>query len=368
MPTIQVTIPSAPHQYVIEPRVLSACGRFVRDLSDHERVVVCLDEAIADTHAPRAIDSLRESGFDVLTLPIEAREEAKTLEQVHRMYRTMLEARVDRHTPMIAVGGGVVGDTVGFAASTFLRGVPLIQCPTTLLAMVDASIGGKTAVNFELPDGGLGKNLIGSFYQPLLVLADPETLTTLDRRELRSGLAECVKHGVIADPALLSSLAEHAEKLLAADTSILIDLIAQSVQVKVDIVSRDEQENGVRAVLNLGHTFAHAIETIPSLDLRHGEAVAIGLIAACECAVLTKRLRADRRDMVRDLLTLLGLPTALPSPRPIPELLVRMGFDKKSARGRMRLILPIEFGEVEIVDDPPIDAVRKAWSAVGASG
>src|SRR5690606_15901811 len=128
-----------------------------------------------------------------------------------------------------------------------------------------------------------------------------------------------------------------------------------------------EQENGVRAVLNLGHTFAHAIETIPSLDLRHGEAVAIGLVAACECAVLTRRLRADRRDMVRDLLMLLDLPTALPSPRPIPELLVRMGFDKKSAHGRMRLILPIEFGEVEIVDDPPIDAVRKAWSAVGAA-
>lgn len=368
MPTLNVPIPGAPYDYIVEADALSSLGRRVRELHDHDRAVLCVDRVIADSHGRRATASLRNAGFEVITMPLDAREDAKTLDVARSGYGELLAAHVDRRTPLIALGGGVVGDTAGFIAATFLRGLPLVQCPTTLLAMVDASIGGKTGVNFELPGGGLGKNLIGSFYQPSLVLADPLTLATLDARELRSGLAECVKHGMLAEPELLSHLAEFSEEILEAKPAALADLIARSAQVKIDIVARDEREGGERAVLNLGHTFAHAIETIPELDLLHGEAVAIGLVAACECAVITKRLEADRRDMVRDLLQLLQLPIAMSKPQPVDRLLERMGYDKKNERGRLRLILPVEFGEVEIVDDPPLTAVKKAWKAVGAIG
>lgn len=368
MPTLSVPIPGAAYDYLVERDALSALGGAVRERIDHDRAVLCVDRNIEATHGRRALASLRNAGFDVLTVSLEARETAKTLDRAREVYAQLLAARIDRHTPLIALGGGVVGDTAGFVAATYLRGVPLVQCPTTLLAMVDASIGGKTGVNFELPDGSLGKNLIGSFYQPSLVLADPLTLETLAVRQLRSGLAECVKHGMLAAPEILSALAEHAEEILAVNPAALSDLIALSAQVKIDIVARDALESGERATLNLGHTFAHAIETLPEQDLLHGEAVAIGLVAACECAVRTSRLDPERRDMVRDLLGFLELPVALRAPASAESLLARMGYDKKSERGRLRLILPIEFGEVEIVDDPPMDAVRHAWRAVGASG
>jgi 3-dehydroquinate synthase len=283
----------------------------------------------------------------------------------------MLGARLERRSPVVALGGGVVGDTAGFAAATYLRGVPLVQAPTTLLAMVDAAIGGKTGVNIEIPPSEhapcvLGKNLIGAFWQPRAVVCDPLVLRTLPQRDLRCGLAECVKHALIADPGLLTLLAESCGEIESCDEEALTPLIARSAAVKINIVQEDEREAGSRALLNLGHTFAHAIEPIPELDLRHGEAVSIGVCAAVRCAVLTGRMEETEGDIVVDLLELLGLPVEMPQPVEIDRLLHAMSYDKKAAGGRVRLVLPTGLGSAAIVDDAPAEAVIEAWESVGA--
>lgn len=366
MPTLIVPIPGAAYPYVIERGVLAALGERVRAVVPHERALLVMDEAIAETHGRAARQALTAAGYAVSSIAITAEESRKTLETARSLYDAMIRAMVDRSTPVIALGGGIIGDTAGFVAATFMRGLPLVQVPTTLLAMVDAAIGGKTGVNLPGPDGHLVKNMIGAFHQPRMVIADPNVLATLPPRHLRAGLAESVKHGVLADPELLSLLAEESEHLAGGDAAVLERLITHSARIKIDIVAADEREAGDRMVLNLGHTFAHAIEPIPELDLLHGEAVAIGLVAACECAVVTGRLHEDRLELVRDLLTVLGLPTRLPRAASAALLIERMGYDKKNERGRRRLILPVEIGEVEITDDVPVAAVVQAWVRVGA--
>ena len=266
---------------------------------------------------------------------------------------------------MIAVGGGIVGDTAGFAAATYQRGLPLVHVPTTLLAMVDASIGGKTGVNIKLPGGGLGKNLIGAFWQPKAVPIDPAVLGTLDGRDLRCGLAECVKAAIIADASLLEFLSERVAAILKLDTATLVELIDRCVRIKVAIVCEDEREQGPRALLNLGHTFAHAIEADQQLGVRHGEAVSIGLAAAMDCAVRTGRMDADRAR-VNAVLETFGLPLTLPARTAVSGLMHAMQFDKKAVGGRARLVVPEGLGAASIRDDVPEAVVTAAWATVGA--
>jgi 3-dehydroquinate synthase len=290
---------------------------------------------------------------------------------VHAMYAAMLAHHLERRSPVIALGGGIVGDVAGFAAATYLRGVPLVHVPTTLLAMVDASIGGKTGVNYPIPPDPhgrrtMGKNLIGAFWQPRGVIVDPLVLRTLEGRDFRCGLAECIKHGVIADAELLSFIEANLEAIAGLDVDVLVELIARSAQVKAGIVEEDECEAGRRALLNLGHTFGHVIEPIEALDLRHGEAVAIGICAAARCAVETGRLGSGDEERIVGLLGSAGLPTRLAQPVDANRLIDAMGYDKKVAGGRLRLVLPTALGRAEIFDDVPREAIISAWAAAGA--
>jgi 3-dehydroquinate synthase len=298
---------------------------------------------------------------------VEARESQKQPATVTRLHTAMAASRVERRTPVVAVGGGITGDIAGFAAATWLRGVPVIQVPTTLLAMVDAAIGGKTGVNLPMPGGSLRKNMVGAFWQPLAVLSDPGTLATLDPRDLRCGLAECIKHGLIADPALLARIARDREAILAADPGICRDLVIAAARTKIRTVEADEREGGVRAHLNLGHTFAHAVEALDGDAVRHGEAVAIGLVAAARVAVALGRMSVDEADELAALLESVGLPVGLPRPLARDALLDAMRLDKKVQDGRTRLVLAGPVGTCGVFEDVPESLVRDAWAGVGAT-
>ena len=367
---VRVNLAGAAHDITIEPGVLARVGPLVAQVAPGPAALLVMDEKIADDHGAVALDSLRSAGFTVATATLTARESLKTLQTVRALYDTMLAgadgATLDRGSPVVALGGGIVGDTAGFAAATYMRGVPLIQVPTTLLAMVDAAIGGKTGVNVPLPDGGLGKNLVGAFWQPRAVVTDPTVLATLATRELRCGLGECIKHAIITDDGRFAFLERNAEAIQAGHVDTLTELITRSAAVKIDVVRGDEREAGGRAVLNLGHTFAHAIETFPALDVHHGEAVAIGLVAAAACAVATDRLDAADAARIESLIRLLGLPATLPDAVAVDRAVAAMQYDKKVAGGRLRLVLPCAIGRVEIADDVPIEIVRDAWRRVGA--
>jgi 3-dehydroquinate synthase len=342
MPTIDVKLASHSYPVIIAPGALADLGRTVAQLAPCRTALLATDANITASHGAEAKASLRESGYRTTVFEIIAEESQKTLEVVRDVYDAMLAARLERRSPVIALGGGVVGDLAGFAAATYQRGLPLVQVPSTLLAMVDAAIGGKTGVNLPLPTGYLGKNLVGAFWQPLAVLIDPHLLRTLEPRHFRCGLAECVKHAVLGDTDLLAFIERHSDEIAALDMPVLAELITRSVRIKTAIVEADERECGQRALLNLGHTFAHAIEPIEALDLRHGEAVAVGLCAAGHCAVETGRIDGGQVKRVRDLLDRLGLPTRLPQPLEMAPLIE------------------------EVVSDVPTAAIEAAWRAVGA--
>ncbi len=355
-----------PYDIVIESHVLARLGGMVRSAVAADRAILVTDANVASTHGRIARQSMEAAGLTVATVELIAKERRKTLETARDVYAAMLDARLDRSSPVVAIGGGITGDVAGFVAATFMRGLPLVQVPTTLLAMVDAAIGGKTGVNYTA-GASLLKNMIGAFHQPRIVIVDPQTLTTLESREFRCGLAECIKHAIIADNELFTFLSHNLEKILALDSPLLAELIERSAAIKAAIVSADERESGSRALLNLGHTFGHALESIQQLDLRHGEAVAIGLIAAAQLAVYMKRLDESDARQMESLIERTGLPHRIPSAVSAQELTIAMGYDKKIAQGRHRLILPTSIGSATIVTEVPQEAIEQAWFAVGAS-
>jgi 3-dehydroquinate synthase len=313
-------------------------------------------------------DSLRAASIDPVRIGIAGGESGKSLEAVAAVAARMLDAGIDRTGAVVAVGGGVVGDVAGFVAATYMRGVACVQVPTTLLAMVDASVGGKTAVNLQRTDGSIAKNAVGAFAQPRLVACDPEVLGTLPGRELRSGLAECVKHGVVADRAMLAWIRARADRLLAHDPDTLGELVERNVRIKAEVVSRDEREAGPREALNLGHTFAHAIEAMLHAQCTHGEAVGIGMVAAC---TVVRELGAEGAGEleaeVRETLGTLGLPVRMPAPRPVAALRAAMDADKKRRGGALRLVLPFGPDDVRTLAGVPETIVERAWRAVGAA-
>ena len=267
----------------------------------------------------------------------------------------MLSHRMDRRSPVIALGGGVVGDLAGFAAATFLRGIPFLQAPTSLLAQVDASVGGKVAV-----DHRRGKNLIGAFYQPLLVLASLDTLDSLPDRELRAGMAEVIKYGVIADAHLFTYIEGRLDEILRRDHGVLEHLVARSCEIKAEVVAGDEREQGRRAILNFGHTMGHAIET--RTGMLHGEAVAIGMVYAARVAERMGMLDGESVQRLVDLVCRTGLPHRCDG-LDAGATIETMRFDKKSVGGRQRFILPNRIGEVTIRDDVPGDYIRSVLTS-----
>ncbi len=381
---IAIDFPSHPSALIVQRGALPHLGRVLAAESiavRSRRVLVVVDANVAQTHAITAVDALKAAGMLVTTVELTASETEKSMRAVETVWHAALEGRLDRGSLIVALGGGLIGDVAGFAAASYLRGIDLVQVPTTLLAMVDASIGGKTGVNLPLPGGGIGKNLAGAFWQPRLTVADADLLRTLALRELRAGLAECVKHAVIAGEDAFAQLERDAALLCNADGAALDALIPHSAAVKAAIVTQDPFERGVRAHLNLGHTFGHAIETIPSLQLLHGEAVAIGLLAAAHCAAATwppyKGQALDDKGQaaykgqalvgrLEQLLVALGLPTKLGMPVLSSEVLRRMGFDKKNEGGGLKLVLPRGLGDVVVTSDAPPVAVVHALACVGA--
>jgi 3-dehydroquinate synthase len=318
------------------------------------QVAVVTDMNVAPLYLERFARPLREAGVDVISVVLPQGEAQKRWDNVDTVLDTLLERRCGRDTTLVALGGGVIGDLAGFAAAIYQRGVRYVQVPTTLLAQVDSSVGGKTAINHPR-----GKNMIGAFHQPALVLADMDTLVTLPPRELRAGLAEVIKHGFIRDADFVRWLDACVDDLLALDRDALAQAVVRSVEIKSEIVARDEREEGDRALLNFGHTFGHAIETgLGYGEWLHGEAVAAGMAMAADLSRRLGILTAVDVERLRALLVRAGLPVEAPA-LPARRLLELMSVDKKAKEGRLRLILLERIGAACVRDDVPAAAVEE---------
>lgn len=357
MRTVKVELPNSSlpdrsYPIHIEKGSLSQVGELMKAAGLSGSAVVVTNPTVGALYAEAVTKSLTASGFEVFRVDMPDGEEYKSLAEASKIYDALIERRFERLSVVVALGGGVVGDLAGFVAATYLRGVPYVQIPTTLLAQVDSSIGGKTAVNHPK-----GKNLIGSFYQPRLVLIDPETLSTLSERDLRTGVAEIVKHAAIRDEKYFSFLEDSVEGMLAL-TGEIEEAIVRSCEIKASVVAADERESGLRAILNFGHTFAHAIEAMAGYGTyTHGEAVSMGMALASDLSVKLALTTEENAKRVRSLLEAFGLPTASPSLDP-GEVFSSMRLDKKVSEGRIRFVLLRAIGEVEVseVDD---EALKK---------
>jgi 3-dehydroquinate synthase len=306
------------------------------------RYAVVTDHQVAEPYGSRLLRAMHAAGHrtDIFAFP--AGEEQKTRATWSGISDAMLEAGLGRDSALIALGGGVAGDLGGFVAATYLRGIPVVQLPTTLLAMIDASVGGKTGVNTAA-----GKNLIGTFWTPRVVVIDPEVLATLPAPQLRSGLAEAVKHAAIADAEYLDTIATRREELEAVDPEVLCELVVRSVEIKVEVVGRDEREAGPRKALNFGHTIGHALEALSGYQMLHGEAVAIGMVAEARIGERCGITEPGVAEALRSVLGSLGLPTALPPEVSVDRVLEHARADKKARKGRAEYVLLSRLGAVD---------------------
>mgnify|MGYP001600593513 CR=1 FL=1 len=354
MQTLRVELGARAYPIHIGERLLSDAG-LVSPHLDLPRAAIVTNTTVAALYLQQLSEALRAQGVDVISIVLEDGERHKDWATLNRIYDALLERRCDRKTTLVALGGGVIGDLAGFAAATYMRGIPYIQVPTTLLAQVDSSIGGKTGINHPL-----GKNMIGAFYQPRLVLADTAVLASLPPRELSAGLAEVIKHGLICDNGFVAWLEQNVEKLLACDAQALAHALRRCCEIKAAVVADDEREAGARALLNFGHTFGHAIES--SLGYGkwlHGEAVAAGMVMAAD---LSRRMGLIAQADVERIIALLiraRLPTAPPDVAPA-RLLELMAVDKKAVGGTLRFILLDRIGAASIRADVPAGLLQKA--------
>jgi len=345
--TLRVDLAERSYDIEIGAGNLPGLGGFLAARGDVSRAVVITDENVQEPHATAAAESLLAASVDVDIIAIEPGEPSKSVDMAAGLWNGMLELEADRKSVVVAVGGGVVGDLAGFVAATYARGVPFLQVPTSLLAQVDSAVGGKVGIN--LPGA---KNMVGAFKQPLGVLIDTATLATLPDREYRSGLGEVVKYGVILDADFFDYLERHVDPLNARDRDALVHVVTRCCRLKADVVEKDETETtGLRAVLNYGHTFAHAFETLSGYGkMLHGEAVSIGMLCASRLAERLGRVGADFTDRQEALLERFGLPVDVPD-LPHQEVTDLMMRDKKVAHGKLRFILPVAMGKVELVGD-----------------
>ena len=342
----QLTVALAERSYPISigPGLLDDVTLFAQVIKG-KRVMIITNVTIAPLYLERLQRTLAAWQLDTCILP--DGEEYKNLESFNQIMTALLQGNHGRDTTLVALGGGVIGDLVGFAAASYQRGVPFIQVPTTLLSQVDSSVGGKTAVNHPM-----GKNMIGAFYQPKAVVIDTDCLATLPERELSAGLAEVIKYGIIWDAAFFAWLELHTAELLALDTQLLAQAIFRCCQIKADVVAQDETETGVRALLNLGHTFGHAIEAEQGYgNWLHGEAVAAGTVLAAATAVALGLLTAEQALRIRQLLVAAKLPVAAPAQMDFTAFIHHMMRDKKVLSGKLRLVLPTGIGSADLFAD-----------------
>ena len=365
---VPIALGSRSYDILIGPGLLRDAGRLIAGAIARPRVFIVSDETVATLHLATLTSSLDAAGIahaSHIVPPGEASKDHRTLE---RLTDAMLTARIERSTAVVAFGGGVIGDLAGFAAAIVLRGIDFVQVPTTLLAQVDSSVGGKTGINT-----GRGKNLVGAFHQPRLVLADCDVLTTLPPRELRAGYAEIVKYGLICDADFFAWLEANGAAVLACDRAALSHAIAVSCRSKAEIVAEDERETGRRALLNLGHTFGHALEAECGYDdtLLHGESVAIGMVLAFRLSARLGLCPPQDAARVAHHLSALGLPTALPtaprSARDPDRLIDHMRQDKKVRDGKLTFVLTRGIGRAFVTDDVPLDAVSAILNEAAAA-
>lgn len=357
MAIISVNLPSESYDIAIAPGNLELLGEKMATLKLGKKVLLVSNPSVFGHYGERAVSSLLNAGFDVTTCLLKDGEQYKNLTSVGQIYDKALENRLERSSTMVALSGGVIGDMTGFAAATWLRGINFVQVPTTLLSMVDASIGGKTGVNHPQ-----GKNLIGAFHQPRLVLIDPQVLDTLPVREFQAGMAEVIKYGIIWDADLFEQMeaCDRLDEMPSLSPSLLQTILARSCQAKADVVSKDEKEAGLRAILNYGHTIGHAVESLTGYRLiNHGEAVAIGMVAAGKLAVGLNLW--DTRSQARQLglIQKAGLTTKLPTGININAISDSLQTDKKVKAGKIRFVLPTQIGAVEITDKVPTDLISQ---------
>ena len=338
-------------------------GKLLQAHVPQKRAAIVTNTKVAPLYLEKLQHTLQSIGVDSVSIILPDGEEFKNSATLNTIYDALLKHRCERTTPLIALGGGVIGDMAGFVAATYLRGVPFIQIPTTLLAQVDSSVGGKTGINHPL-----GKNMIGAFYQPQLVLADTDTLNTLPDNELSAGIAEVIKYGLIRDLPFFVWLEQNLDKLLTRDTAALQYAITRSCQNKADIVAADERESGVRALLNLGHTFGHAIESGMGYgNWLHGEGVAAGTIMAAHLSLRMGWIAEQDVERIRNLFKRAGLPVVSPD-LGTDRYLDLMGLDKKVEGGKMRFVLLKQLGNAVIQGDVPQQMLRETLQACARNG
>ncbi|HEY9710097.1 MAG TPA: 3-dehydroquinate synthase [Oculatellaceae cyanobacterium] len=379
---IRVDVPQQPYEIAIAQRSsdrttnpsgsapsvtggLDDLGVWMSRLKLGKKVLVVSNPVIFKKYGKRAIAALELVGYEVSTCTLPAGERYKTLKSIQKIYDIALQNRLERSSTIVALGGGVVGDMAGFAAATWLRGINLVQVPTSLLAMVDSAVGGKTGVNHPQ-----GKNLIGAFYQPRFVLIDPSVLKTLPPREFRAGMAEVIKYGIIWDAQLFAKLeaAKRLDQLRYVEEDLLELILSCSCQAKADVVSKDEKEAGLRAILNYGHTIGHAVESLTGYKLvNHGEGVAIGMVAAGQIAVQLKMWNAADAERQDALIEKTGLPTQLPSVLDIEAIIDTLQTDKKVKDGKVRFVLPTQIGAVTVTDQVPSEVIGQVLHQMKAS-
>lgn len=351
---IRVNLGKRSYPILIGSGILNQIGSELAKLPIGKKIGIITNPTVGQYYAPPVKSALEQAGFHPYLYSIPDGESYKNLDIVRDLYYRLIDDEFDRTGSILALGGGVIGDLAGFIAATYLRGIPFIQVPTTLLAQVDSSVGGKVGVNLAV-----GKNLIGSFYQPKLVIIDPDVLKTLPARELRAGLAEVVKYGIIYDISFFNYLEKNIDHILNLERAYITDIIARSCEIKAMVVSQDETEQGLRAILNYGHTLGHAIETLTKYEqYRHGEAVAIGMVAAGKLGVNLSLFNAKNLRRLTALLTQIGLPTSIPD-LDLSRFLDTIYRDKKVQNRTLRMVIPTKIGQVKLVKDISIAILQK---------
>ncbi len=357
MERVTVELGVRSYEILIGEGILGGIGEGIRQFHCSPRVGVISNPTVFNHYGDTVTSSLNNAGFDCFHVLVPDGEEYKDYLWTYHILTELLKKKLDRNSCLVALGGGVVGDITGFVASLYMRGISFVQVPTTLLAQVDSSVGGKTGVNHYL-----GKNMIGTFYQPRLVWIDTETLKTLPQRELLSGFAEVIKYGVIRDAAFFQFLREQRDALLQLDGGPLIHVIKRSCEIKADVVSRDEREAGERAILNYGHTIGHALETASGyLRFLHGEAVAIGMHLEAKLSEVAGYTTGAEVSRICSLIKAYDLPTTSPGDISADDLVAHMSLDKKALQGELKFVFPETIGKVRIQGGVPVNIVRKVF-------
>ena len=357
MRNVKVPLGNRSYEIMIGTGLLARLGTECARLGLQPRCAIISDTNVARRYGKAAQQTLGRAGFDTTLVTVPAGETAKSLKTVQACYDELAAQRLERKSFIVALGGGVVGDLAGFVAATYLRGIAFVQVPTTLLAQVDSSVGGKVGVNLKA-----GKNLVGAFYQPRLVLCDLDTLASLPKREFRAGLAEVIKYGIIYDSALFRRLERDLPKLLARDPQTLAAVVARCCEIKAEVVRQDETEGGLRAILNFGHSVGHALEAISHYGrYLHGEAISIGQVAAANLSARTLGLPKSEVKRIADLLRRAGLPTEVRlNAIQQKKLLAAMQLDKKVSGGEIKFVLARRIGKVEFGQKVPTALLREA--------